>query len=300
MKTATILILILITLPLALAQDAQISITPPSPVIYDVPFTAVISVNSHNVEFIDYDLSIGSSNNDVVFGTGLKRVDPFQVSSLTGSEQTYYRVRTETNGKVMQTNSLLPIFHLTKLSITGTSKVSTSLTLQFTPQRTITPATSGMSFANIQEVSSQTITPKLSSCGDGVVGYFDTNSNGVKDTGDANEACDCGTDPTAECLAGCYECRYIKLGYKGTDCHFGSRSCKVVEMDPGQFFLEKTTALINGECYPNAGHPEVLYCNNGQPILNYDSQGKINTPGKIMIVSSLAASLVDFFRSVVS
>ncbi|MFH1682283.1 MAG: hypothetical protein ABIA37_00650, partial [Candidatus Woesearchaeota archaeon] len=139
--------------------------------------------------------------------------------------------------------------------------------------------------------TTSSISPQDSICGDGVVGYLDTNANGVFDTGERQEACE-GT-------TGCNNCEYIQIGYKGTNCNFGSRTCVVTQMDPKELFVAKTNALVYGQCYPDTDHPAAMYCNNKQPELQY-TNGQLNAQGKIYVVSNLAAALVKFFQSVVS
>ncbi len=289
---------LMMVVSLAAAQTADFNFVVPTPIIYDVPFDVQLQVNTDGEEFIDYDLSVGSTSGQVTFSSGLRRADPFQfVESLSGPHGgASYRVRTETNGNTMTTSVLTTLFTLTNIKFQGTAPAA-SFTLLPLPQRSITPATSGRTFT-ITAPDSISITPQLSSCGDGVIGYIDANNNGIEDLGEKREACDTAVSGGADgCSAAC---DYINLGWKCTNTDFGSRNSVCTQLTPQQFFLEKTTALINAECYPKAEHPDALYCKeDGTPTLSYDPAGKLSLAEKINLIAQVGTALKNFFTAIV-
>ncbi len=297
MKLTIILTLFVILLaPWALAEtgDADVGFTFPTPVVYDVPFPMDVQVNSHNVQFIDYDLSVGSDNNKAIFTAGLSRADNFQfVSSLSGPQGNgaTYRVRTETNGNTFTSNQAKRLFSLSNVKFTGIQQGGSKIVLKSAPQKTVT-AVPGSTITAVNGVDSVLITPSLSTCGDGVVGYFDADSDGVKDTNEKEEACDTG----AVQVTGCHACEYIEIGYKGTNCWFGSGLCVVDKMDARELLREKLNALLSNQCYPNAQHPDKLYCDStGTFEVDYANFGPAT---KISLIAKIAAALTQYFDSV--
>lgn len=154
---------------------------------------------------------------------------------------------------------------------------------------------------DIGTVTGFEINPQHSMCGDGVIGYFDRNDDGRRDTdGSENfEACDGGMG----CV--CDKDRnlgYIEVCYKGSECSFGSRSCQVTKMNPRECLYEKLKALSSGNCYPlPSEHPSPLYCRTGQPIYTFTPEGNFRgtTATKYAWIKEIVAALHQYFTDAV-
>lgn len=319
-----ILSLALLPVVLGVTGTADITFTVPTPVVYDVPFTAVVNLNTNGVAIIDYDLSVGSTDNRISFGAGLTRADTFQfVPGLSGLFSTYYRVRTETNGNTL-IGTANNLFTLTNVNIENKiDNDRTQLTLLTTPQRSVT-AEPGSTITSVNPVSSSLIQPQLSTCGDGVVGYVDngadagpgTANNGRRDGTEPYEACDEGSDASGNknlASGGCAAfCNYIELGWDCTNKEFGDRLSVCPKIPPKVFLIQKLTALINGQCYPQTfpvcTHPAALYVNTDaagnptipiSPRLTYDAQSKLDPSEKIYMIAQIGAALREFFTETI-
>ena len=299
-------VLLVLLLPLAAAQEAAFTFVLPSPVIYGVPFAAEVQVDSDNINFIDYDLSVGSSSNRVSFSAAqLSRADPFQLAAaLSGSPGggASYRVRTETNGNVMSSSAATRLFTLSNLYLSGQEGTDANgLELLFSAtSQSITAAQSGTTFT-LQPEESMSFSPEISVCGDGVVGYADTNSNGIEDEGESREACDDGNGVDKDGCAA--QCDYVELGWECRNTEFGQRQSECTKLQAREFLIQKVTALVNGECYPDCAHPQALYLDDAdarradrQPRLQYQN-GQLDTQQKIYLIAQLGAALNEFFRS---
>lgn len=295
-------------MPGVLAQTATFTFDVPSPVVYDVPFTATMQVNSENINFIDYDLSVSSTTGRVSFATAqLNRADQFQlVNTLSGPQGsgTSYRIRTETNGNLLRSAQALPLFTLRNLFITGVQDDDGS-GIQFNildaPQ-SFTAAQSGVSFTLQPQLSSM-IAPQLSRCGDEVVGYADANADGQRQGTEEQEACDDGNTNAGDGCAA--QCNYVELGWQCGKTNFGDRESDCSELPAGEFLTQKLTALINGGCYPQTTpactHPQVLYKSGSSatPQLTYDENGKLDTSEKIYLITQISTALREFFTETI-
>lgn len=292
MRKRLLLVVFLLTVlslfPTARTQGeptAAFTVIVPSPIIYNVPFSIQVQVNSGTTDFIDYDVHMGSESHRVDFSqTSLQRTDTGfgQLSALSGSQENgrFYRVRIETNGKVLQgTKTLFTLNNLVVRSKTNTEQVQ----VKFNPAPTITPAQSGLSFA-ITSADSGYVPLQVSRCQDGVVGYLDSDENGVQDSDEVSESCD-------HASPGCVECKYVDIGYKANNCGSGSRNCQVTAMGARELLKAEFAALLDGQCYP-VGHPNPLFCDQGQFMINYAS---FTSQEKIKFLSQVGTILRSFF-----
>ncbi|GEM_PF-5888527 len=132
-----------------------------------------------------------------------------------------------------------------------------------------------------------------STCGDGRIGYIDTNANNAQDVNEYVEACDIGSAVNPGCVE---QCRFIELGYKGVNCNSGSTTCQVTQMTPREYFTAKVDALTNGECYPNVNHPRKLYCDGTTPFL--PATENLNARQRIYFITQLSTATADLLRAI--
>ncbi len=232
----------------AAERPAAFSFVIPSPVVYDVPFSVQLQVDTDGFNFIDYDLSTGTSDGSATF-SGVTRADQFQlVSVLSGLQDggAYYRVRTETNGGVFSASSARTLLTYNDVKISGIGEGGTTFVLQTVPLRTVTSDTAGDTFAISS--NSASVTALLSRCGDSVVGYEDINSDGIKQQTESQEACDDGNTVGGDGCAA--DCRYIDLGYSCTFTNFGGRDGRCTPLNPVDYALVRITAILKQQCYP--------------------------------------------------
>ena len=279
-KLLIIPLLLLFFAPLAIAADADFTFSIPEKIVYDVPFPVQLHVNSHGVSFIDYDLSVGTNNGKALFSPGVQRVDQFQlVGGLSGPQENglYYRVRTETNGNTLATAAPSNLLTLSNVRVSGTLDCGFTFILRSVPQKMLTAAQSGVDFT-ITSQDSTVVIPQLSLCGDGVVGYVDSNQDGIKQSSENNEACDPALLGGDGCSA---DCRYIKSTHKIQGqtslaskfaCDFGSRDCTLQPLLAQDRLLAKLNAIFNipadvsdqkPSCFPYVGHPDAITFENG-------------------------------------
>lgn len=296
MKAKLIFLVVLlssITLVMAAAPQAKVTFTVPTAVVYDVPLGVNVNLDTHGAQFIDYDIVVTTDTQKALFNSHSGGAFTNELS-LTGVKEggISYRYYTNTDGTTLvKTGDTL--FTLTGVKFTPASIGDTRFTLQ---SGKVTPPT-GEAFEVTSEAS-MVVKPQLSVCGDGVVGYEDINRNGVKDAEDNPEACDEGVN---QGKGGCADdCTYVTLGYIGNNCGFGSYSCMVTALSAREFFLQKITALINGECYPNNVHPERMYCDD-TGVGRTSSVDGITISGnqQVYMIAQMATALNDLFTGIV-
>lgn len=146
-------------------------------------------------------------------------------------------------------------------------------------------------------------TPVDDTCGNGVVGFLES---GVTDYYNDNRKERCDEGPTATGgnknteRGGCAEkCNYVEIGWScGTRSSFGDRKTICTKMDAKTLLKGKLTKIIDGECYPDRSHPVALYCQNGSPLITYDSNGKLSVQEKYYVISQIGVALTEFFQDV--
>lgn len=278
------------------AQTASFSFVVPAKVIFDVPFSVQLQVHTEGEEFIAYDLSVGTDTQQATFGNGLSRGDSFLLNALTQNNGQSYRVVTDTNGNVMKTSAPTTLLTFTDVRFQGTGTGGTFILLA--QPRKIIHSTAGKSYT-LSLIDSSIITPSLSTCGDGVVGYDDANSNGIKDSGETNEACDDGNDAgssSADNYAankdGCSaDCKVIDIGYACTNTAFGSSNSACTKMDKVELFRTKMNAFFAGQCFPNTSHPGRIYtffCDSGKTFQQLKTS---------QIIGAFKEALVEYITS---
>lgn len=149
------------------------------------------------------------------------------------------------------------------------------------------------------------VDPQNSRCNDRVVGYIDANNNGRKDAGELNEACDDGntegsaaSNRYAGSKDGCSsDCKVVDLGWDCANKYFGDRLSVCSALSAREFLVQKLTALINGQCYPDCQHPAAMYMEESAstPRLTYDNDGKLDTSEKIYLIAQIGTALREFF-----
>ncbi len=306
---ALYLVMILLVLGLVSAAEysATVGYTLPTKVVYNIPFIVTVNVDSSSQPFIDYDFTIGSVDNKVIFESGVTERAGFDlVTSLSGPQDSNknYRVRTKTNG---ETYTGPAIFNLNKVLFKGIANNKDKFVLKSGPQKTLTHATTGNSFTTITSSPSEELVPAISDCGDGVLGYDDVNDNGIFESStEVIEYCD-----DARVVGGCSNtCDYVELTY---DCGstvnsaknqegFGYVKTVCTEMPPKDLLLKKLTALINGVCL-NGDFVEVAgasyNCNARGDVAIAYANNKLTVAQKVEMVKEMAIALHEFFDAVV-
>ena len=291
MKTFTLFTLFLILLStVAFAADIQFVI--PSIVVSDVPFPTTVQMKSTDA-VARIQIYTTSKDKNILFtsagqGSWLTGSLLNNNQALNGGQEWWYNIgpKGSVNDQSGNYKHVLVIYGKTIKVDTLKLRNTDNLIAKY-------PDGSSLSLT----VNQLIVNPVLSKCGDGVVGYIDTNQNGVKDANEQVEACDEGVN---QGKGGCaVDCTYIQLGYKGSNCGFGSYSCVVSQMPPREFFLAKITALVNGVCYPDNNHPQKLYCNNnGEGITKPDSNNKLSIQQQSYLVAQMATALRDLLLGI--
>ncbi len=275
MRILLLLSLLLLLAAATLAAPAEISFTLPEKIVSDVPFTIAVDVDARQIPFTEFDLLFMSDGQKVTFLSHSPNY--FTVHPLTGAYSGGYRYYTTATGTTSTSTGQL--FTLQSKATSGPVRI----TLDSAKGQTIT-ASIGYDALVVGGTPSEQKQVSRSTCGDGVVGYFDTNTNGIKDVTEPVEACDADE--------GCHNCAYIEVGYKGTNCVFGSTQCAVAKMAPRELLKERLNALLDAQCYPQAQHPQKEFCADGNFEIDYtafDARQKIN------FISKVAAALRSFF-----
>jgi hypothetical protein len=273
MKKLILLLTLVILSTLVLATDEKITFYPETndkPVVSDVPFDLKIKLNTDGIEIVDVVLEAhlkGMEYNSVL-STPFNLEPKYSVGTDYG-----YKLITEgakSTEKSWKSNDLREIlnFKVSKFKTVGNKNIeikNIKLTPIYGDDITISDYT-------------KNIDVQLSKCGDGVVGYFDENNDGIKGNSEPTEVCDANSP-------GCFECKKIVMGYKAENCDFGSYNCEIIKLTPEELFLEKMDALFNNKCYHD------LYCVDNDPVITT----KTGLEKNYYMVSQITAALKDYF-----
>jgi len=299
----------LVVLPMVVASEAKISYAVANkPVVYDIPFSVNVLADTKDfpkdkppitVPILEYGVTVTSDTSKALFQSHSKS-DPATLNAKTGSldTNTKYRVFTDSSGNSWTPATLFTVgvkFTGKPIDEKGTKII---LDAKAPVGHFFTPATGkGSPFNSIISTDSELILPQLSQCGDGVVGYVDTNINGIKDAGEAEEACDSAdgknTDDVTKVVK-CVDCKYVAIGYQPVNCGFGSYGCTIKKMTSQELFLARITALVNKACYPDANHPAAEFCKDKKPI-EYYTDNKIEGERKLEFIVQVGRILKEFF-----
>ncbi len=292
MKFVILLIALLASFSLVTAFPVDISYTDSSsdgkPIVADVPFEVTVMMNTNDNDVLSYNLYVTSDDARMQFTSATRRMlfSSNDLSPNSGSQSagTIYRYQVQPKVGYVGRSFLAQSLFTLKTILEGPAPSSVQLKREgdlIHSDNIITPAATGARVEAINDAVMM-ITPVLSVCGDGIVGYFDADTDGIKDAEETEEKCDGGM--------GCNRCQYIEIGYRGTNCGFGSRNCQIEQLSPVELLREKLNALLSGECYP-ADHPDPLYC--GENSINY---GDFVPREKSKFLGHLVAALNQFFR----
>ncbi len=320
-----VLIACLFVMPMAFASDAQISYTlVNTPVVYDIPFKLNVLTTTTDaakaVPILEYGVTVTSDSGQALFLSHIK-YDPATQNAKTGplNANAKYRVFTDSSGNSWIPNPLLTL-NVKFTGIPATGEKGSKIILDAKPEvgHFFTPATGqGTPFTSIMSTDSALITPVLSTCGDGVVGYVDVNKDGkyVPADGDVAEVCDTKLPGGEGCSDGC---TYIKKEYRvkadvdinpatppktlgeHKSCVFGSYSCSLEALPARDLFLAKVGALLDGKCFPYNEHKDADYCEGGKPMLVLTPDGKVKSEDRVFVISRIGAALTDLFNSIIS
>ena len=314
MKTIFIFLLVLMmSISFAAAFPVDITYTAPVPMVADVPFTLTVNMRTNSQPVLSYNLFVTSTDTTRARFTNPSRGILFSnnlLSSNSGSLDNgatfRYQVQPHVSD-VANTATSTPLFTLqTRIpGLTATSVQLKRAGAAIHSDNAITAQAAGSS-VEITDAPLAT-TPEISICGDGVVGYVDTDRDGMEDSGqEVREACDEGSTGVNNNNApgGCSAlCTYIELGYDCTNKQFGNRLSVCRPIPPKDFLIQKLTALIQGQCYPYCTHPAALYksATSTNPHLTYDATtGKLDPSEKIYMITQIGVALREFFGQVVT
>ena len=326
-----LIISVMLTIPFILAAPANfpvtISYTDSSTdgknIVADVPFDVMVLMDTSQNDVLSYNLYVTSTDARATFSSA-SRGQLFPQNDLDSNsgpqiDNTIYRyqVKPKVGYVGNSADKAVSIFNL-RTKIPGTTASTVELKRGGTAihaDNVITPAATGASISAINDMTRE-ITPLLSRCGDGVVGYIESGTaDGIRqEATEPEEACDEGSDGTTNqnrnnAAGGCSaQCNYIELGYNCMNTKFGDRGSICSRLLPKEFLIQKLTALINGQCYPDCQHPQALYedsatANTKEPRLQYirsaDEQEKLTLEQKIYMLGQMGTALSQFFSAVI-
>lgn len=299
-KTLLLMLMAVLCSVLVSATAANVKFTLPSPIVKDVPFYADLEMASQNEDVARIQLYVTSTGKNVDFLSSSLGIVWLSTSTVNQNEQL-------DSGKVWKYN-VGPKGAVNDKTTSGTFKrvitiraqtrVDDTLALTTTtpPDNIIAHYPDGASLGiNLATSAMATVS---STCGDGVVGYLDGNTLGIKDGNDANEACDEGKDGSENnknaAVGGCSaDCKYIELGYSCTNTGFGERNSVCSPLPAADFFLAKMTVLLKTKtCYPTNDHPAKLYgffC---------DADPDNNNLGKGQLIGLVGKALFEYTTAV--
>lgn len=314
MRKIVCLLICTLMLPMVFGADAAVSFVVPQTVVSDVPFSITVQVDSAGVKFVDYDLTIGTDKQNVLFDSGFAKFDPFkQVSAgelATGPTvggKTYH-VRTDQTG-ALYGGSLSNLFLLSSVRLPFEASGS-KFVVAGGVKDAFTPGQSGVSLSVVKKESAA-VTVVKSSCGDGVVGYVDGDNNGLFDKSkEQQELCDIKYFDVQNklvdnpgCKAGCLginkEYRVsgflsgnvpIKTLTEKKKCDLGS-NCILEKLKPRELFKSKVDALVEGTCFPYNEHADADYCDKGVGRTKPGTDGKLILKQKIDLVAQVGVAL---------
>jgi len=293
-----VFLLLFLSCAVAEIKEGLISYETPDPntkIIKDVPFPVTVKLNSQGEQVSRIQLYLTSTDKNVKFlkSKGLAMLSASTVNQNELKEEGniwWYNVGPKGD---LTGASEVPLAVITVEAKTTASKAVLTLTDK---DNKIYVFKKGDAVVNIPK-GGYTITPQLSQCGDGVVGYFDTNTNGIKDAGEAEEVCDSAdgknTDDVTKVVK-CVDCKYVAIGYQPVNCGFGSYGCTIKKMTSQELFLARITALVNKACYPDANHPAAEFCKDKKPI-EYYTDNKIEGERKLEFIVQVGRILKEFF-----
>lgn len=271
--------------------DADVSFTVPSPIVKDVPFDISVEMNSNNDNVARIQLYTTSQSQQINFlsasrGSWLPDSIVQKNEVLLGGKTWWYNIGPTAPNFESSTEF--------KNVVTVRAQTKVDDTLQLTPADNVVARYPDGSAINIIPTT-QSIATSNSACGDGVVGYFDTNSNGIQEDTESREACDEGSESGVNKNAasgGCItQCTYVELGYSCTNTNFGDRNSACTRMSRKDFFLTKMNAFFNNQCYPTNTHPDKIYgwfCDN---LTNND------IPSANTIIGAVSEALLTYLTS---
>ena len=282
-------------------------------VVADVPFTLTVNMNTNGQELISYNLYVTSDDSRAVLDTPHRGIlfPNNLLSSDSGSIDSNHQYRYQVIPLVGYTASNHAVESLFTLNTKIPGVAQTNLQLKrdgatvhrdnvITPQAAGTTVTIGD--------TPLSVTPALSRCGDGIVGYVDTNNNGVRDTGEVQEACDDGnnvgstlSDNYVVSRDGCStDCLVVDLGWDCAQKGFGDRittGAACSRISSHEFFISKISSLARGECYPNCNHPAAMYATQAkQAVFTHDGNGKLPPDKRIPFIVEVGRALQEFLR----
>ncbi len=295
--------------------DAAVNPDIANSVVADVPFSTMASMNTNGINILSYNLYV-TSNNPLLRYSGAIRGELFPQNDLdanNGPQDGGITYRYQVKPKVGYDANAAEFRSLFTLAAQVEGLGPAVISLKTNPQtihpdNVVTPSEAGRSAQIRQEALA--VQPVLSRCGDGVVGYYDDGAaggilnNGIKDGGEKDEACDDGNtvgssadEKYASKKDGCSsDCRFVDIGYQCSNTQFGSRRSVCAPIPPKQLLIEKITALVGEECYPNQYHPGAFYCQEGMPQYLFDVQGTWNAGRKIYFLSQITSALQEYFE----
>lgn len=285
---------------------AQFVVSQPK-VVYDIPFDVVLNVDTGDKTLVQYKLKATSSDTKATLFSSYSDLSKFSIqpdTKLEGSSMVVAYTIPDASVK-FNSKTLAKLGQFNGLNVKG--KVTNPINIISDPAYSLTKftalATDASAFT-VQWEGFKSFTPEFSKCGDGVVGYLDgydaatqkvdeAKMNGIKDNNEPNEACDPSTDANKE---KCVNCNYVAIGYIPVNCGFGSYSCTIKKMNSKELFLARVTALVNGNCYPDATHPAAEFCDlTTKKPTSYYTDGKIDGEKKLEFIIQFGRILKEFF-----
>ena len=65
------------------------------------------------------------------------------------------------------------------------------------------------------------------------------------------------------------------------------------------YFIDKITALTNGQCYPNNAHPQRMYC-KADGTAELPETGNLDRPQRIYFLAQLGAAVAELLSEIFS
>ena len=297
--------------------NAKVKLVVPVYVVSGISFPVTMQIDSAGYTYGSYDFILSDLGHAQLNSVSLS--DPFKTLSTAGPTDNAhsYEISAIQNPNPSKSSEYKNLFSVNTM-LSG-DKVTDTFTIKDTP-RSLGAASSGIAFQVVADDGSTSIPgvsvqSHLSTCGDGYLGYQDLNGNGIQDTNEPNEVCDDGPSKNSnspdEDGKGCFQCQYIKIGYKSTgNCGLMSQNCHTTAANPQEIFIGKLNALTHGTCYPtDPAYPTPLYCDvtTHTPVLQYDSNtGKLSgttsdiNHQKTFLVVQVTAALIEYFQKLIA
>lgn len=252
----------------AVADTATLTYSIPGPVVSDVKFDINLQMNAdNNVKNIKLYTKSGSSRVDFITATRadwLTNMPAPDVRLLDSNKVIFYSVGPDGSKNQSAANKKVATITAKIKGIAGDTillDTSRANEVGIYPQGTFSLSGGG----------AVPVTPALSACNDGVVGYFDNGTtadstkvnNGIKDTGEKDEVCD---KKLFDGVTGCSDnCTYIKIDWtcpnQPGDVYTSSKKCtKKDSLDAFVDRIKKILAKTGSHCYPDDTHPNKVYC----------------------------------------